>query len=255
MNPDEYTKMFELEDHYWWFVGRRRLALALAKKFEAPGPEGLDLLDVGCGTGAVLAAVEGTRLRVGVDMTTLALERSQTRSLTDLAKGDATALPLSDNSFDVTIALDIFEHVEDDVAALAEVSRVLRPGGILVLSVPAFMSLWGPHDVALHHFRRYRKRQMVERLEAVGLRVEFSSYAVFLLFPVVVVARFFEKRQKGPAKANLPVVTPFVNRSLIRLLSLESWILSKLGVPLPWGSSVVIVARKPRHGEIDRRTS
>ncbi len=243
--------MFELEDHYWWFVGRRRLALALASKHEEQRPGGIDLLDVGCGTGAVLSAVQGTRMRVGVDMTTLALAKSQTRLLTDLAKGDATALPLTDDSFDVAIALDIFEHVEADVAALAEVARVLRPGGILVLSVPAFMSLWGPHDVALHHFRRYRKREMVEKLEGVGLQIELASYAVFLLFPVVVVARFFEKRKKGPAKANLPTVSKAINGFLIGLLNFEGWFISTLGLSLPWGSSVVVVARKPRRDKLE----
>jgi SAM-dependent methyltransferase len=238
--------MFELEDHYWWFVGRRRLALALAKKYEIDRPEGIDLLDVGCGTGAVLAAVDGTRLRVGVDMTTLALAKSQTRNIHDLAKADATKLPISDGVFDVAIALDILEHVEDDVAAMAEIYRVLRPGGILVLSVPAFMSLWGPHDVALHHFRRYRREEMTKRLRSVGLQVETATYAVFLLFPIVVIARFFEKRRKGPAKAQLPSVPGWMNNLLIGILNVEKSLITKLGVKLPWGSSVVVVARKPR---------
>ncbi len=236
--------MFELEDHYWWFVGRRRLALSLASRFEVVPAAVVNLLDLGCGTGAVLGAAEG-RMRVGVDMTTLALEKCQTRGLSDLAKADATALPLVDNTFDVVIALDIFEHVEDDIAAMAEVSRVLTPGGILVLSVPAFGFLWGPHDVALHHFRRYTRGEVEARLRSVGLEIELATYAVFLLFPVVVVARFFEKRRSGPAEANLPAVSPFINRFLIGLLEFEAKLIARMGLRLPWGSSVVVVARKP----------
>ena len=112
-----------------------------------------------------------------------------------------------------------------------------------MLSVPAFRSLWGPHDVALMHFRRYRRQQVRERIEAAGLKVERLSYAIFALFPVVATIRFFEKRRKGEAKASLPVLPNWANRGLIGLQGFEGSMISAMS--LPWGSSVVALARKP----------
>ena len=136
--------MFDLEDHYWWFVGRRELALNLLAL--NTGEFDFNLLDVGCGTGAVLQQAKRFAHPVGADFTELALTKCQKRGLTDLALSDATALPFQSGSFQAVVGLDIFEHVLDHEAAIAEAFRVLRPGGVLVLSVPAFRALWGPHE-------------------------------------------------------------------------------------------------------------
>ncbi len=242
MNPDEYTKMYELEDHYWWFVGRRQLALDLLSKDLPKQPHAL--LDLGCGTGVISRELQPLGPTVSLDFSDLALNYCCRRGLSRCVKGDGTVLPLKENQFDGILGLDIFEHIEDDLAAFQESLRVLRPGGMLVLSVPAFKSLWGPHDVALHHFRRYRKNQMRECLEEAGFEVIRCTYSVFFLFPIVVITRFLEKRRKGPAKASLPQVPPWLNRTLIALQALEARLITA-GLNLPWGSSVVAVARKP----------
>ena len=240
MNPGEYTKMFELEDHYWWFVGRRRLALKLLRMHTRK--EQPDVLDLGCGTGVVLRELKSWANPIGLDMSDLALGFCRQRELARLICGDGSQLPLRDGTMDAIIGLDIFEHIEDDVAAFSEAYRVLRPGGVLVLSVPAFRSLWGPHDVALMHHRRYRASEVRNRLSDAGFVVRRSTYSVFFLFPIVVVWRLFEKRKKGPAKASLVTLPKWLNSMLITLQNLEAFLLCTMN--LPWGSSVIAVAER-----------
>jgi SAM-dependent methyltransferase len=234
--------MYELEDRYWWFVARRRLALALM------GRRTGQVLDVGCGTGVVSRELSAWCEPISLDFSELALQYCRRRGLPHCIKGDGARLPIRSNSMSGVIGLDIFEHIEDDLAAFAEAFRVLLPGERLVLSVPAFNFLWGPHDVALHHFRRYRRFELSEKLRALGFEVEICSYSVFFLFPVVVLTRVIEKARKGPAKASLPIVPEWLNQLLIRLQDLESSLIVKTRITLPWGSSVVAVARKPLQG-------
>lgn len=243
MQADEYRRMHELESHYWWFVARRRLALSLLRRFLPASPAPARILDLGCGTGAVLQELTAFSHPIGLDMSPLALEFCRGRGLSRLAIGRGETLPLQNSSVDAVIALDVFEHIEDDRSAFAEAARVLRPGGVLVLSVPAFRSLWGPHDVALMHFRRYRKSEIRRLLTSSGLKPRKLSYAIFLLFPLVATIRFFEKRKPGEAKASLPALPSWMNRSLIGLQGFEGALVR--GGSLPWGSSVVAVAEKP----------
>lgn len=240
MNPDEYTRMFEMEDRYWWFVGRRRIALGLFDRYRKTGDQ---FLDVGCGTGVVLKELEARGQPVGLDMSSIALDFCSRRGLKRLVRGDATAMPLHREWGSAIIALDVFEHIKDDRAAFTEAFQTLAPGGILVLSVPAFQSLWGPHDVALMHFRRYTRKELRQRLVAAGFQVERLSYSVFFLFPIVVIVRFFEKRKKGPAKASLAPLPKWINGFLIGIQTLEAAIISRFS--LPWGSSLIAVARRP----------
>lgn len=241
MQTEEYARLFEHEDRYWWFVGRRRLALRLLADAI---PDGSTVLDLGCGTGAVLSEITRRYRAIGLDRSDLALAFSAKRGLRRLVLGDGSLLPFASMSFDGIVALDIFEHIEDDRTAFSEAFRVLAPGGALVLSVPAFRWLWGPHDVALMHQRRYRKHEVVEALRRAGFVVERASYSVFWLFPAVVLVRLRDKLRRGPAKVDLPAVSDWSNRALIRLQDWEGrWTARH---DLPWGSSVVAVARKPR---------
>lgn len=251
MQADEYRRMYELESHYWWFVARRRLALGLLRRSMGAGKDRSlwtgqtkpITFDLGCGTGAVLEELSAFSEPVGLDMSTLALQFCRERGLSRLLIGRGERLPIRNESMHAVIALDVFEHIDDHAAAFREAARVLRPGGVLVLSVPAFRSLWGPHDVALMHFRRYRGPEVRAQLESAGLEVERLSYAIFFLFPLVAAIRFFEKRRRGEARASLPVLPHWLNQALIGLQTFEATLIRRIS--LPWGSSVVAVARKP----------
>ncbi len=230
--------MRELEDHYWWFVSRRSMAHAWLKEF---APEG-KTLDLGCGTGALLQTLQSEREAEGVDFSPLALEFCQSRGLKNLHEADAQSLPLPDSSFQAVVTLDTLEHVPDDEMAMREICRVLEPGGILIINVPAFQWLWGPHDVALHHFRRYTPRLLKKRLEEAGFRVVRLSCGVFFLFPVVVAIRLMEKLNRRKPEVRLPSVPPWLNRLLLKVMEVEVKLMSF--VPLPWGSSVCAVAMR-----------
>lgn len=247
MNPAEYDRMFDHEDHYWWYVSRRELVVEMVRGLKLP--PGARILDVGCGTGATAAALGALGQVAGADFSPLALERCRRRGLHDLVQAAAERLPLCPRSVDVIVATDILEHLDDDLAALEEFHRLLKPGGYAVISVPAYQMLWGEHDLALMHRRRYVASQVRRRAELAGFRVERLSYALAFLLPLALIRLLKKKPPAGKApEAQLWPVPAWVNGALVRFQRLETAILKR--VPLPCGLSVLAVIEKP--AEADR---
>jgi SAM-dependent methyltransferase len=180
----------------------------------------------------------------GLDMSLDALGFCTRRGMRRILQGRGERIPVITSSIPSVVALDVYEHIADDETALSETFRILQPGGVLVLSVPAFRWLWGPHDVALMHHRRYSRKEIVEKLSTAGFVVERASYAIFFLFPAVVLIRLIDKALNRSPEVRLPKVPGMINRLLIGLQRFESRLLESF--PLPFGSSVVVVAKKPR---------
>ena len=187
MEPIEYRRMGELEERHWWFRAKRRLVYALLQTWSDPA--GGTVLDVGCGAGATLRELPRGYRAVGLDASPEALAICREKGLTRLVQGGTTEIPVAGGSADAVLALDVVEHVEDDVAALREIARVLSPRGIAILTVPAHPFLWSSHDEALHHKRRYTRRMLEQRLARAGLAVRVGGYTQASAFPFAVLWR------------------------------------------------------------------
>src|SRR5260370_6683818 len=179
--------MYQIEENHWWFAGRRRIISGfvehICSSLEKQPPH---ILDVGCGTGANLELLARYGNAEGVDVSPDALAFCRERGLQKVRQGEAEHLPYADASFDLVTGLDVVEHLDDDVAGLREMRRVLRPGGRVLLFVPAFMFLWGVQDDISHHRRRYTLKELTETVSAAGLRVERATYAnITFFFPVL----------------------------------------------------------------------
>ncbi|MER3501143.1 MAG: methylase [Candidatus Fervidibacterota bacterium] len=245
MTEAELRKMARLEDRYWWFVGRRYIVRALALRFWRPCSNPALILDLGCGTGGSFALLRRWGMVVGLDPSEVALQFARQRGIKALVQGDGHFLPFANERFDLVAVLDVLEHLDDDERALREIWRVLKPGGAMVFTVPAFMSLWSVHDIALAHRRRYLYSDLFRKVGQAGFAVRQLSYAICLLMPAVFVFRKGQNwlmRGKAPATA-LIELPDFLNRLLIALLRGEATILPFLR--LPFGVSLVGVAEKP----------
>jgi SAM-dependent methyltransferase len=239
MEPQAFTEHFDLEDTHWWFRSKRTLVVSLLRRYGVLGGPGLD---VGCGAGGTLAVLAAHGTWVGVDAERLALALSQRRGLARLAGGAAEALPFRAGTFAACLCLDLLYHrnVVSEAGALRECHRVLRGGGLLVVTDSAFSWLRSTHDGAVHGARRYTRRELAERVEAAGFTLLLASYAYCLVFPVVAAVRLARRGRPGGSDV-FPLPRP-LNTLLLGVQAVERGLL-RLG-PLPFGSSVVLVARK-----------
>ena len=213
MEGTEVRKLAELEDEHWWYRERRHL-LARAITGLAPG-RAIDIGAAGGGNTRVLRehGWEAVALEYGADGAAVAHERG----LATL-RGDATNLPLASDSLDLVVAFDVLEHLQDDDAAVAEVRRVLRPGGTYLIAVPADPRLWSSHDVAVDHVRRYTREGLVELLGRGGFEVgDVRSWNV-LLRPVVAM------RRRTSSGSDLEDLNPVVNLGLRAIIAAERYL-------------------------------
>jgi SAM-dependent methyltransferase len=247
MNVEIYEHMYLSEKDNWWFKGRRELITDMvARACKPQRGEALKIPDVGCGTGLNSQAFEQFGEVYGLDMSREALGFSKLRGKSNLIQAYADHLPIEDDTFDVLCALDLLEHIEDDIGAIKEFHRVLKPGGRLILTVPAFMSLWSSHDDVLHHKRRYNKTAFIRELKSCNFYLDRLTYWNFFLFPAVALARIIHRgasdaREGG--KYGLPDLPEVLNRLLLQLLRVETAAIRR-GHNLPVGVSMFCICKK-----------
>ena len=242
MMEHTYPILYEVEQSHWWHVGRRRIIAGfvetICRNVKDRRPR---ILDVGCGTGANLLMLSKYGDAEGVDISEDALAFCRERGLQKVTHGAAEELPYDDGTFDLVTALDVVEHIDDDLAGLREMRRVLRPGGHVLLFVPTFMFLWGLQDDVSNHRRRYRLSELRKVLERAGFEVERSTYANIMFFTPILVIRQLMRLTGLKAETENNINVPALNGVFGWLLGSESTILRYTN--LPFGVSGLCVAR------------
>lgn len=244
MEPSEYEAMHAEELRHWWFRGRRRLLVDMLRQALRSRDRLPRILDYGCGTGGNISAYASFGAVVGIEPDAAAIRLAHVRGQAHYCRSSGTYLPFRHATFDAVLASDVLEHIDDDLQAVSEIARVLKPGGIAVISVPAHQWLFSRHDVALHHFRRYSKAGLRELLEDGGVSIRRISYWNATLFPAISLHRMLEKaRPIGRPHSDTTTSPPWlINEPLAGLLTVEARILRH--VALPWGVSLIAVGER-----------
>lgn len=250
MDEALHHQFCEIEGEHWWFQGRRRVVASVLRRHlpaRAGHDRGRRLLDVGCGSGEMVDMLREFGDVSAIDPSPAAVQRCRER-FGDQVHVDVGWVPddlPGPGTVDVVTAFDVVEHLDDDRGALRRVHALLPADGLLVVTVPALRALWGPHDVASHHRRRYTRAQLRHRLEEAGFSVEEISYFNTVLFPVVAAVRIGRRLRRGQTEegaSDFTMPSPLVNRLLLAVLASEA-VLLRAG-SLPIGVSIVAVARK-----------
>jgi SAM-dependent methyltransferase len=253
--PTLYPALVAAEDRHFWFRARNRVIAELVKQITAGLHEGYGVLEVGCGTGNVLRVLEQacpSGVVVGMDLFSEGLQYARKRTSCALVQGDIN-LPPFDRQFDLIGAFDLLEHVSEDEQVLRNLHRMLAPGGTLLLTGPAHMSLWSYFDVLSHHCRRYEAQELETKLVSAGYRVEYVTEYMASLYPLVWLGRWLVGRENRRDSANAERrrkllfrelrIIPLVNGLLTWLLSREVPIIARRG-KITIGTSLLAIARK-----------
>lgn len=246
------------EDRHWWFATRTRAILALLDKYamsgDQPGKDDRKVLDVGAGAGNMMHHLAHYGDVVGLEYNPKPIPVAHQRGF-DVRQGSAAAIPFPNDSFDLVALLDTVEHIPDETAVFSETFRVTKPGGWMVVTVPALMWLWSQNDVVNLHQRRYSTTDLRQKLQAAGWRLPFCSYNFTLIFPLsagLILGRRWlgrEPKMESPHfddeayQVEMEPAPPWLNSLLDGVGKVEVALLRRM--PLPIGTSVIAVAQKP----------
>ena len=242
MKEHTYPIMFRVEQSHWWYTGRRKILADFVEEICRHVTDRRPrILDVGCGTGANLLMLSKYGEAEGVDVSEDALAFCRERGLDKVRLGAGEELPYEDGTFDLVTAFDVVEHMDDDLAGLREMRRVLRPGGRALLFVPTFMFLWGLQDDVSNHRRRYRLPELRRVLEQAGFEIERATYANITFFLPILLVRKLMRLTGIKTESENTITVSSLNGVLGRVFGAESWILKRMN--LPFGVSGLCVAR------------
>jgi SAM-dependent methyltransferase len=244
-----YSEYAQVQRTHWWYLARAEILEATLRQYLAAGRDH-KLLDLGCGPGGMRPMLAQFGKLFSTDFTFDALQFCKAQQLDHLVAADAMRLPFDSGKFDAACVFDVIEHLTDDALAARELYRVLRPGGKVFVTVPAFQFLWGRQDIVSHHFRRYTAPILRRLLVSARFELRKLSYFNTLLFPPIAGVRLLyralglhEARPGQVQKSDFAVSHPGVpNEFLLRIFASEKSLLRRMN--LPFGVSLLAVAEK-----------
>jgi SAM-dependent methyltransferase len=248
MTEDELQAMMAADERHWWYRGRRRVLKAAIERL--PLRPGARLLDAGCGSGRMLDELARYGEVSGVDISGEAVAVARARGHV-VVRARVEAMPFADQAFDVVTCLDVIEHTADDRATLAELRRVTRAEGLLIVTAPAYQALWSWHDEVNRHYRRYDRRSLLAAARGAGWDLVADTYFNGLLLAPAAVVRLAQRRRRTHSRSDLALTPSPLNPVLELPLRLEARLVAA-GARLPAGLSLLAVLRRPAHRSMAR---
>jgi len=240
MRKNLYEELYLLEEKHWWHLAKRDIGLRLLKKYlPKKNPK---ILDIGCGTGKNVEALEELGETWGIDVSENAILYCKKRGLKNVKLAKAEATGFKENSFDVIVLFDVLEHV-DDVKTIKEISRILKPNGLVLITVPAYLWLWSKWDEVLHHKRRYTKESLTKLFSTKEFKKIHSSYAFsYLLVPAYVIRKIKSVFLKKDYPSDFKLSSTGINSVMLSMAKLE-YLITEKGLT-PFGTSIIYLAEK-----------
>lgn len=242
MQKEIYQKLIEIQETHWWYIARREISESFLNQIELP--DEAKILEIGCGMGGNFERLSKRGKLYATDFGKDAVEYCKSLDITeDVVQAEFPSNPpFADKKFDLIVLMDVLEHIDNDVGTIDVIKDMLKPGGVLFITVPALMSLWSKHDEVCHHKRRYEKVEFESLFDNAGLsKVRLSYYNFFLFLPVYFAKKAFKSRDKSTndSQKKLPVILNYILRVIF---TSEKYFLKMFNFPI--GVSLIGVYRK-----------
>ena len=244
MDNQLFDQMYQLENVHWWFIGRRKIIedrLGILMKNQTGR-----ILDVGCGIGSNLDILSHYGDLVALENNKTALEYAKNKSVVDVYKGYLPDMVPDEveGPFDLIVMYDVLEHIDEARDALKTLKRLAKPGGRLMITVPAYQFLWSKHDEMHEHKTRYTKSALTDLLDSTGWEVTYHSYFNTILFPLAVIDRIRQKLFPGKEDTSINLPPSWVNNLFKRVFMSERYLMRLFS--LPFGLSILVTAINPK---------
>jgi SAM-dependent methyltransferase len=242
MDRDYELQTHQAEDRHWWYRGRRKVLERVVEDLRLPARA--RILDAGCGSGRNMVELARHGTVTGIELSQTSVSLARERGMGEVIAGSVLEMPFEADSFDLAASLDVIEHLQDDLAALRELRRVVAPGGSLLVTVPAYQWLWSGHDEINHHFRRYTRRSLQRAGEQAGWHQVRTTYFNSLLLPAAILLRVLDRFSRKTTESSLDLWVPPqpLNWLLERPLQFEAALIAR-GGRIPAGLSLLAVFR------------